>query len=258
MQIWLGGDLPRAAQRVRTGLWTVVLLCAWSAATAAERAVLVLNDTNEPPYTTESRDGFLDLVAGEAFRRAGAELRLVKLPAERGLLNANAGVEDGDLTRIAGLEKQYPNLLRVPEKLMDWEFAAFSNNAAIVPKWPVLQRHAVGYIKGWKIYEQHLAAAERVVTADDPTQLFRLLELNRIEVALYERWLGLALARQLGLKKVQPLTPSLATREMYIYLHRRHAVVVPKLAEALRAVKREGLYARLYREKVSRYQELGQ
>jgi polar amino acid transport system substrate-binding protein len=250
MSIWSNAGVPGSARRGTARLWLAVLGALPAAIPAAERPVLVLNDTNEPPYTTAARDGFLDIVAGEAFRRAGVELRLVKLPAERGLLNANAGVEDGDLTRIAGLEKQYPNLVRVPEKLMDWEFAAFSRNPAIRADWPVLRRHSVGHIKGWKIYEQNLAGAERVITVDDPAQLFRLLDLNRIDVALYERWLGLALARQLGLKDVQALSPLLARRAMFIYLHKRHTALVPKLTAALRAMKREGVIERVRRQKL--------
>ena len=226
-----------------------------SGAIAAERPVLVLNDVNDPPYTTPERNGFLDVIAGEAFRRVGVELRLVKLPAERGLISANEGSEDGDMARIAGLEKQYPNLIRVPEKLMDWEFSAFSKDRTIPSAWPTLRQRSIGHIKGWKIYEQAFAGAERVTTADDPAQLFRLLELNRIEVALYERWLGSALVKQQGLKDVRLLAPPLATREMFIYLHRRHALLAPKLATALRAMKREGFYRRVHDEKLMPYRE---
>lgn len=170
-----------ARSRCRAWLWLAGLLLVLPGAFAAGKPVLVLNDTNDPPFTTADRNGFLDIIAGEAFRRVGVELRLVKLPPERGLINANAGIEDGDLTRIAGLEKHYPNLIRVPEKLVDWEFMAFSKNASISPDWPVLRQHSVGHIKGWKIYEQNLATAGQVTTADDAEQLFRLLDLERIE-----------------------------------------------------------------------------
>lgn len=254
MTTWLKNPIPENTHR-QTWPRLAVLLLLLPGTLVAGRPVLVLNDTNEPPYTTAARDGFLDVVAGEAFRRIGFELRLVKLPPERGLINANAGIEDGDLTRIAGLEKQYPNLVRVPEKLMDWVFAAFSQDPTITPTWPVLRTRVVGHIKGWKIYEQNLAGAERVITADDPTQLFRLIELKRIDVALYERWLGIALARQLGLKKVRPLAPPLATREMFIYLHKRHTHLAPKLAVTLRTMKHEGYVQRAYREKVARYRD---
>lgn len=217
---------------------------------AAEPPTLVLNDTNDPPFTRPDQSGFLDAVAGEAFRRAGVKLKLVKLPAERGLLNANAGIDDGDLTRIAGLDAQYPNLVRVPEKLVDWTFTAFSKNPALPARWEILRQRPIGHVKGWKIYEQQLANAPNVVAAEDAEQLFRLLDLDRIEVALYARWIGEALIQQQGIKGVRALEPPLATREMFIYLHKRHADLAPKLAAALRAIKAEGMYDRLYREKV--------
>jgi polar amino acid transport system substrate-binding protein len=212
--------------------------------------VLVMNDTNEPPFTTPDGQGFLDAVVGEAFRRAGVQLRVVKFPAERGLINANEGIEDGDLTRIAGLDSQYPNLIRVPEKLIDWEFTAFSKKTALPARWDVLRTRPIGHIRGWKIYEKQLVGAPVVITSDDSTQMFRQLQLDRIEVALYERWLGLSLLKRQGIQGVHPLEPSLAKREMFIYLNKRHAALVPKIAEALRAIKVEGLYDRLYREKV--------
>lgn len=236
-----------------------LLLAAWLLATglahAAELPVLRINDTNEPPFTTADQRGFLDAVAGEAFRRAGVRLKLVKLPAERALRNVNAGIDDGDLTRIAGLEAEYPNLVRVPEKLMDWEFAAFSKNPALPARWDALRRVPVGHIRGWKIYERALADAPYVVTAEDPTQLFRQLQLGRIEVALYAHWQGLDLMRREGITDVYLLAPTLARREMFIYLHKRHAALVPRIAAALRAIKAEGLYERLYREKVLSLQD---
>lgn len=219
----------------------------------AGEPTLVLNDVNEPPFTTEAGDGFLDRVAHEAFRRAGVHLKLVKLPAERALLDANAGIGDGDLTRIAGLEKQYPNLVRVPEKLVDWNFTAFSKNRAIPSDWAAIRQHSVGHINGWKIYEQKMAGASGAIAVDDPEQLFRLLALDRIEVALYSRWMGLALIQRQGMKDVYALEPPLATREMYIYLHKKHAALAPKIASALRALKAEGFYDRTYREKLLPY-----
>lgn len=212
--------------------------------------VLVLNDVNEPPFTTADGSGFLDLVAGEAFRRAGVKLKLVKLPAERALINANSGIDDGDLTRIAGLETQYPNLLRVPEKLMDWTFSAFGKDASMPARWETIRQRPTGLIRGWKIYEREMAGAGQVVMAGNPDQLFRLLRLDRVEVILYERWQGLHLLRQERVADVYALDPPLAKREMFIYLHKRHAALVPRLAEALRAIKAEGLYDRAYREKV--------
>lgn len=230
-------------------------LLAAGIARAADMPVLRINDTNEPPFTTADNRGFLDAVVGEAFRRAGVKLKLIKLPAERALRNVNAGIDDGDLSRIAGLEAEYPNLVRVPEKLMDWEFAAFSRNPALPARWDTLRGLPVGHIRGWKIYERELAGAPYVVTAEDPAQLFHQLQLGRIDVALYARWQGLDLLQREGISDVHMLEPVLARREMFLYLHKRHAARVPQIAAALRAIKAEGMYARLYREKVLSLQD---
>ncbi|MHB8455674.1 MAG: substrate-binding periplasmic protein [Acidiferrobacterales bacterium] len=220
---------------------------------AAKLPVLVLNDVDEPPLTNPDHSGFLDILAAEAFRRAGVEIRLVKLPAERALLLANAGLEDGDLTRIAGLDKKYPNLVRVREALIDWDFSAFSKDTSIPASFKVIRHYSVGLIKGWKIYERKMSGAKRVTTVDDPEQLFRLLELDRIKVALYERRMGLALIRIQGYQKIRVIEPPLETRPMYIYLNKRYAKLAPKLADALRALKREGFYQRVYLERLLSY-----
>lgn len=231
------------------------MLLVSSFALAREPQVLVLNDTNEPPFTTPEGTGFLDVIAREAFRRAGVELRLVKLPAERALLLANEGLQDGDLTRIAGLEGQYPQLVRVPEKLIDWDFAAFSKDASMKADFNSIRRHSVGLIKGWKIYERNMTDARHMTTVDNPEQLFRLLQHDRIEVALYVRWMGLALIQKQQLKGIHLLEPPLASRPMYIYLNKRHADLIPRLAQALRILKREGFYQRAYREKLLPYEK---
>lgn len=226
------------------------LLFLTAAAGAAEPPTLVLNDTNEAPYTTPAGDGFVDLVAAEAFRRAGVGLKLVRLPAERALMNADSGLDDGALARIAGLDANYPNLVRVPEKLLDWTFCAFSRDAAIPGQWAAIRQHPTGFIRGWKIYERGMAGAEQVLTAEDSAQLFRMLQLDRVEVVLYECWMGQSLLARAGMRGISPLAPPLARKEMFIYLNKRHAALAPKLAAALRAIKAEGLYQRLYQAKV--------
>ena len=247
-----------AATEVRRALLAVLafMLC-FSNGLAAEPRVLVLNEANAPPYTNTERTGFFDVIAIEAFRRARLELRLEKLPAERALLLSNSGVADGELNRLAGVETQYPNLIRVPEKLGDWYFTAFSKDASIPGNFDAIRERTVGVIRGWKIYESALAGAKDVITVDDPDQLFRLLQLDRIEVALYIRLMGLEQIRKLGIKDVRILDPPLYIRETFIYLHHSHADLVPALTAALRAMKQDGTYQRAYREKLLPYFERG-
>ena len=221
---------------------------------AAPLPELVLNNVNGPPFTNAQQTGFLDRVGQEAFRRSGLRLRLVRLPPERGLRNANAGIEDGDLTRIAGIEKVYPNLVRVPEKLVDWQFSAFTHrdDLRVPAHWQSLLPHTVGIIRGWKIAEANLATAKKIILVDDVDQLFRLLNKRRVDVVVYSREMGLWYQREHGLRNIRLLEPALESRGMFIYLHRKHQARVAPLAAALRSVKQDGSYERFYRESIAR------
>jgi len=237
-----------ATEGRRALLAVLALMLHLSSGLAAEPRVLVLNEANAPPYSNSERTGFFDVVAIEAFRRARLELRLEKLPAGRALLLSNSGVADGELNRLSGIETQYPNLIRVPEKLGDWYFAAFSKDASIPGRLEAIRGRTVGIIQGWKIYESALAGAKDVITVDDADQLFRLLQLDRIEVALYERVMGLAYLKEHGIRGLRVLEPPLFTRETFIHLHKSSAEWVPALVAALRAMKQDGTYQRAYDE----------
>jgi polar amino acid transport system substrate-binding protein len=237
-------------KRVWLAAMLLPLALSGHASHAANEPTLVLSDTYETPYTTEAGDGFLDVVIAEAFRRAGLHVKLVRVSAERALLNANSGIEDGVSARIAGLEKTYPNLVRIPEKVLDFPFVAFARQSKIDnASWETLAPVSVGHIRGWKIFEQSLKPGTQVTLVDSAEQLFTMLDKNRIDVALYERWLGLALVEKMGIKNIHVIEPSLANREMFIYLNKRHADKIPAIAAALRAIKAEGHYTRACREK---------
>lgn len=216
---------------------------------ATAEPTLVLNNPTAPPLTNLQGTGFLDQLLQEAARGANVHMRLVILPAERALINANAGIEDGDLNRIAGLESTYPNLIRVPEKNMDMQFVGFTRHADLTLEqgWRSLSGRSVGLIKGWKILEQNMPPDAEVTVVKDAEQLFRLLEHRRVDVVLYAQHLGQAQARRLGLKDVRVAGAPLTTQEMFIYLNKKHAALVPRLAKALRQIKADGTYARLER-----------
>jgi len=212
---------------------------------AAEPQTLVLNSASAPPFATDAGDGFLDIIIGEAFRRAGLGIKIVRLSGERGLKNANDGLEDGELARIAGMEKMYPNLVMVPGKVVDYHFVAFTRQAKLAGTgWDSLEPMSVGYLRGWKIYERSLKPATRTTVVDTPEQLFSILDKDRIDVALYERSLGMALIEKMGIKNVHVIEPAFTELEMFIYLHKKHADKVSAVASALHDLKAEGFYER--------------
>jgi polar amino acid transport system substrate-binding protein len=231
-----------------------ILLLAWAAlflaptaASAQSERTLVLNTGVRMPYAHPDSSGFLDRLAAELFRRIGlkAEVQVYE-SSERALQNANGGIYDGTALRIRGLEAQYPNLVRVPEKIIDNDFVAYSLRHRFATRdWQSLAPYEVTHLIGWKIFENNLGSHPRVTRVKDAGQMFDLLRQDRTDVVLYERWQGLWWSHSMGIE-ARPLDPPLASQEMFIYLHRKHETLVEKAAAALAAMKKDGSYKRIF------------
>ena len=205
---------------------------------------ITLNTVGNPPLNTRDHTGFMDQVAMEAFSRLGIKLRMVKLPAERGLRNANLGIEDGEMSRVEGLDKNYKNLIRVPEKIMNWNFVAFSKHSIQLNNgWNDLKPFNIAFINGWKILEKNTKGFH-LIKVKTASQLFTMLRKNRTEVILYEEWAGLFMRKKFHASEIELLAPPLSSNPMFIYLHKKHKDLVEPLAKALQEMKSDGSYQR--------------
>lgn len=213
---------------------------------AASPSLTLATGAREPLVSSPGRPGFVEEIAREALRRTGHGLVVLPLPHERALVNANAGIEDGDLYRAAGFEKDFPNLVQVPEPLVDQDFVAIARRPGVdVRGWPDLARYSVAYVTGNKILERRLEGFSGVTSVRDNALLFGLLAADRVDVVLINRWVGLVAARKAGIA-VRVQEPPLLRVPMYMYLHRRHETLVAPLAAALAGMRRDGTWQRLY------------
>ena len=151
---------------------------------------LRLGSASYPPITTAAKDGVADLVYQELARRLGIKIIIHDHDAaERVLINANTGVEDGDASRIPGLEKKYPNLVQIPVSVFHYEMAVFSKEIDL----PVVTRDSIkpyniGIIRGWKILEEISTGAHSVTSLESGEQVFSMLDKGRIQIALFEKY----------------------------------------------------------------------
>jgi len=224
-----------------------LFLLAWPVC-AQGAGLLTLNSADPAPLSRPDGSGLNDRIVAEAFHRLGIPVQLVRLTAERALQNADAGIDDGIYVRIAGMERMYPNLVMVPEPVSEFLFTAFAKDPAVqVKSWDDLKPYNVALINGWKIVEANTRGARSVTGVKNEDALFGLLERNRADVVVLDLYSGQEVIRRLGLSGVRALSPPLERRKMYIYLHKRHAELVPRLAEALRQMRRDGTTLRLTR-----------
>jgi len=226
----------------------LLMLMAVPAQAFSQRQPLRIGTTFAPPLSLPDQTGILDRMLKEAFSRIGVQVEFVTLPSERSLADAESGVIDGDNNRIAGLQSRYPNLVQVPESNMTYDFMAFANKPGIAAgNWKDLDQYDVSHIIGWKIVEDNVKAS-RVNKVVTPAQLFSLLKSGRTDVVLYDRFGGNHYLKEYGVEGGYAVEPPLARREMYLYLNARHADLAVPLAEALRAMKKDGSHARYFEQ----------
>jgi polar amino acid transport system substrate-binding protein len=226
--------------------WLIPAALILTATDAVQAEPLRLNSGVNAPYFQPDKRGFLDLLVPEVFRRLGLQAEALRYEAsERAMLNANSGLDDGVALRIRGLEKAYPNLVLIDEKIIDNEFVAYATRTDLASiGFQDIKAYQVGFINGWKIFENNLPPGTPVTKVQTAPQLFSLLTNNRADLVLYERWQGNHLLTELGLK-AHMLRPPLATTEMFMYLHKKHEHLAEPAARALRAMKADGSYQRI-------------
>lgn len=198
------------------------------------------------PWTQPDKTGFTDGVVAEAFRRMGRSVDLtVNLAASRAIQLADDGIDDGLAARVKGLDAKYANLVRVDEPIFHNDFVACSLGLPLATNaWSDLVPYSVGHIIGWQVFQDNLPQVRELTLAKDSAQLLTLLGARRVEVILHERWQALWHARSLGMD-LSVHEPPLARVPMFVYLHRRHAVLAPTLAATLAAMKADGTYDRI-------------
>lgn len=225
---------------------TILLIIAlFSINSFADEKKFILGSSFTPPLTSTAQTGMLDQIMKEAFSRIGLSVSVIKLPSQRALTNANRGIDDGDILRIKGMEKHYPNLVPIPEKIMDFQFVAFTYRDDIkIQNWASLEPYQIGLIIGWKILEKNTEGFQ-VTAVENAMHLFELLAKKRVDIVLYERLEGLALLKKLNMEHITVLEPPLAQREMFTYLHKKHLKLTIQLADVLKKMKQDGSYQRL-------------
>jgi len=220
----------------RPGPWLLGLLAAASLAApcaAAGGRTVRLAGVEDDRASRQAAE----LVRG-AYGRIGIDAVTDFLPAERAVAVVNAGLYDGDVFHVAGMEGRYPNLVRVPVPIMAFEIMAFRLQAGLrIGHWEDLRGHTICIRRGIKLIEEHLSRYADVYRADSYASIYDMLQHRRCDVAVLPRsaWIDVADARGAGLREAGPV---LATVELYHYVHASHAGDVAALAQALAELRK--------------------
>jgi len=213
-----------------------------------EQPAFTVSTSYKSLLSTPEQTGMLDRIVKGAFNRIGINAEVVFNPTGRSLEDVNEGFADAEINRIAGMEENYPNLIRVTEPNMIMHFVAFSKKDFVIDDWDSIRDLTIGVVQGWKILEDNTSGFPYVTLVPTETELFNMLDKNRLDIALYSKLAGYEQLMLHGLNDIYHLEPPLASREMYLYLNKKHTHLADKVAEALRDMKEDGTYNLIVQE----------
>ena len=232
---------------LRYPLYILLLISLQSITALAEPTLtLVTGDITVGLYHTPEKTGLVDEVLEVALQRIGYEFDVRIVPTERSLKMAELGIADGELLRTRAIENNFPSLLRVPEPLVESEFVVFSREPVdLMEGWGALAGKSVGVVIGMKIIENNVPENALVAKVVGEEQLFSMLQKQRIDYAVFVRGLGEYYLNNKDIRGFVINEIVLEKVPAYIYLHPKHAALVPRLTKALKDMKQDGEFEKI-------------
>ncbi|MYN11189.1 hypothetical protein [Pseudoduganella aquatica] len=210
-----------------------------------------------PVTTYRSIQGpWLVSIYREAFAQLGLRMEVRPLPANRASVMASAGLVDGDLHRGHSYGALHPELVRVEQAHFAAAFAVYSRlpGLRLAPGWDGLSHtrlrveHVLGSVTSTRELTQRVPVT-LLSTVTDAQLGLRKLVLDRADLLvaldqIVDPLLGLEDYRRGGIRKVAVLGQA----DGYLYLHKQHAALAPRLAQVLARMKRTGRIAQLEKQ----------
>jgi len=187
-----------------------------------------------------------------AYNKLGIAVEIHYLPGKRALLYSNSGHSDGELFRIAGIEKTFRNLIRIPVALIELETIAYTRrNDIVIDGWSSLQPYKIGYLRGFKKAESMTQGMD-VQLADQMSSLFKLLVNGSVDLIVESRIGGAYLIDPQIHLGVRPIEPPIDRFEIYHYLHKSNELLKPRLTKALQKMKSSGDVKKIVNDMIER------
>lgn len=186
-----------------------------------------------------------EVVVREAYRRLGIDIEIKKLPARRALLMSNGGEVDGEVQRIGGVSKRYPNLIQVYPPINVVEGVVFSNDVNFsVAGWESLRKYRIGIVRGVQFVTTRTEGMNTEV-ANNYNLVFKILEGRRVDIIAVPRLNGLVAMKRQRLKHINMLEPAIEQFPIYHYLHEKNRALVPQISAVFKEMTEDGSIDRI-------------
>ncbi len=194
-------------------------------------------------------------VLKEAYGSFGVNISRKNYPIIRAVRSANSGVVDGEIFKIKNIEKEYPDLVRIPVAVNQIELMAMMKKTAIpVNDWEGLRPLRIGIYRGVVFTRKKTAKSgcKKVFEFDTHDQILKMIQLDRIDVGLFARIAGKNIIKKYKATEISLIEPPLEQFPVYHYLNKKHADLVPQITAALKQMKEKGRIKQIKKEEIQK------
>lgn len=190
------------------------------------------------------KDNIVHQVASEVLKRAysriGMQPSFLLTDLQKALILANSGQTDGEIARIKVINKKFTNLMLVPVVINYVEGISFANDKNIyVSNWKDLKKYKIGVARGAKFIETATKGMNVKLYAGFK-EAFYGLEKREVDIIIAPKSTGRYIIHKEGLKDIKMVGEILQTLDLYHFLHKKNAHLIPKIVPVLQDMKKTG------------------
>ena len=175
------------------------------------------------------------------YQRLGLKVQFVPLPSKRSLVDANAGVLDGDVARVPSIQSSYEQLIRVDEPLLHLQGVAYTTRRDLQHfDRQKLDNYTIGHVRGVR-WAEDVLRGYHPVTVYSYNSLFKMLARGRLDLVFATESSGDPIVEAMGreAESIVKLKPVIFSGATHHYVHRNNRELVPRLEQAIRDLRRE-------------------
>lgn len=220
------------------------LICclASSGLSFSEQRIIELEGPNKTPAAL-----FVQELLEQAYGNLGYQIKYRRVPLARSFVEANTGRLDGLRARVGSVADKYPNLVKVPFRLLDFKLVMLADRR-VCGACDLSQLSHIVVPRGFKAFEDFIATQDLKLNITEVTSIQQALDIltaGKVQAAVMSDTNVPSSYYHLNHHWIKQ---TLAILPDYHYLNSKHKNLVPKLLTEMQKLDSNGQVARL-REK---------
>ena len=184
----------------------------------------------------------------EAYFKLGYQLDFAFVYGQRGLIDSAAGRADGELARVEGVESEFTGLLRMPVNHIFTQQMAFARDRSIkIRSWRGLSSYKIIFRQGDEVAERKTRNMRRYFASSEEAAL-KMVENYKMDIAIADRFDGLAALKKLNFDDVHMLKPAIQVVPLYHYINRKHRKLLSRITFVMKSLRSSGRMDEILRE----------